>query len=346
MDVLQGADSINRFLHFPKTPISPFNRIGGRRQHLFVQEHQCLFHVGRKQLIQSRIDLAKSLDLFPKSGQFLQSSAHFTSTIKQTVNLVHDFPELSKNRKPPGDLFQSFPLRHAQVPLNQQIPVFKKIGHLFFNPLLFSTGGLFSSVITCPASCYFRNGCCKLPANLCQSFKDAFADFLYHVKTADLMRNSGKVDLQRFGIKRGSISGNTLQKQRFAAKSISKSSKKFGDVSMPGGMIQNFKHQTMKSSIVDNRKNTERSIVNLINSNVSGKPVKGVIQIGSANDGRAFFFPPLQPSFERFPGEPTRNDPARGASLSHRREDHPQRPDGWPCEQFWWNIGNTARRGH
>jgi hypothetical protein len=82
------------------------------------------------------------------------------------------------------------------------------------------------------------------------------------------MRNSGKNDLQGFRIKWGSIGGNALQSQSFAAKSLSKSSKKFGDISMGGRMIKNLEHQAMKSTIVDNRKNTERAIINLVNGNL------------------------------------------------------------------------------
>jgi len=63
-------------------------------------------------------------------------------------------------------------------------------------------------------------------------------------------------------------------------------------------MVQNLIMQTMEFMIIYYEKDTERTVIQLIGGNITGKPREGLVKVIGLDGHFSFFFPPPQPSSE------------------------------------------------
>jgi hypothetical protein len=62
VDLLLGANAINRFLHLAVAAITPFCSVGGRRYQPIVEKSQGLFQIGGLKLAQGFSDRLEAAD--------------------------------------------------------------------------------------------------------------------------------------------------------------------------------------------------------------------------------------------------------------------------------------------
>jgi hypothetical protein len=96
MDVLLGADAVDRLLHLAMTTVPSLYGVGSRRKLLVIQKRQCLFQMGGLKLAQDFVDRLEASDTPAQLGQFRQGRVGAAAAIEQAVNFLHDVPHGSQ----------------------------------------------------------------------------------------------------------------------------------------------------------------------------------------------------------------------------------------------------------
>jgi len=185
-DVQLGSDAVDRLLHFAVAPVAAFDGVGCRRKQRIIEERQGLAHVRRKQLLQRSSQRLEPGDPLSQPGQFGQSGIRSAPAVEEAIDLVHDFPQISKGWQAAGDPPQGLAFGGGQVVLDKKMTVLEQVGDFLFEAFL--AGGQLTVGRRRPAPAEFRQRRFELAADLGHGLEDVFVQFGDHVELADLMR--------------------------------------------------------------------------------------------------------------------------------------------------------------
>ena len=107
-----------------------------------VQEHQGLLQPRRQQLLEHLPQPAEPPQPRPQLLQLGQRCGHPAPPIEQPVDLLHQPAQAAQLRPAAADPLERRPLRRAEPPLHEQVPVREQLTHLLLDPLLAPSGTL------------------------------------------------------------------------------------------------------------------------------------------------------------------------------------------------------------
>jgi hypothetical protein len=98
-----GSHPIDTLLHLSMTAIPALHRVRGGWQLRIIQKRQCLFNVGCEQFLERLAQRFEASNTASQDGQLFQRCFRATTTIKEVVHRIHDFPQMPQVSKPSRD---------------------------------------------------------------------------------------------------------------------------------------------------------------------------------------------------------------------------------------------------
>ena len=321
-EILHGTDSVDSLLHLSVAAVAALDGIGCGWEELFVQERQRLVHRGREDLLQLLAHRLEATNTRPKLCEFPQGCIRSTSTVKQTVDFVHDNAECAECWLTSADSPQCPGLDRRQMMLDKEVTVIEEISDLPLEPLLdLCPLGRFPSSRTTSLSC--RDTRMDGLPYFCSCPQDRLGQISDDVELADLVRDITE-DLQdRLGIESRAVGRDSLEFQTTAIEDPLEATEEPQDICVCRVVIKDFVDEPFELSVVHDREHAEGAVVEFIGGDVAGEITQGPSEVVTLDACFAFFFPTPQPSSEQWQRARRHGGLARDAMKLPGTEVHP-----------------------
>ena len=351
MDVLLGADAIDRLLHLAVTTVAPFHGVGGGRKQFVVEKRQRLVQVGRAKLVQDLADLLETANALAQLGQLRQGGVGAAATIEQAVDFLHDRRASVRNcGKPRVIVLQRPPFGRRQIVLDEQIDDAQR-----------------DPQFSVAAACRWRtarlaaavDGRPRLPrrlsrgqlfADLGHRPQDRLGQFLDDVEFADLVGDVAEHRPQRLGIQGRAIGGDAPQRQAAQPQRHPEAPEEGRDVRVIGIVIEHLVEEPFEGAVVHDGQDAKRPIVQLVGRDVPREVSQAPVEIGRPHLPGRLFSPRPPPSSGWWRRGQTRGDRATDANWRLDRASRPPRRVARPrkrrdgCSGLWARRSRTCPR--
>ena len=328
-------NSIDRPLHFPKSTVGSFHRVGGRGQEFLVKEQQGLFQIRREKLLES---FSKGFEPSNSLLELLELGnrcSHSAAAIEKPVDLVGNISQYKEGRQPTRDCPQSLAICGCQLPGDEQMPVLKDVPDFFLEAFPLPGYSLRRGPARAATS-HFRYSLFETPPNACDSLEDCLVDFHDDMENADLMRDRAEYLQDRLRIQGGPVRGYPQQHAAAGIQVGFAAGEEADDVLMGRVVVKHFEEQTPVSAVINKRQLADVSVIDFVYGDVAGEVGECLVEILPPHRDLRFFFPKPRPSSEWFPREQRRSGLATCARMRDHREDHLRQRSEWPSQQPVW----------
>ena len=247
-----SSDPVHRLLHLAMPAVAPFHGVGGRTQQAVVEEGQGLLQVGGLELLEDRSHPFEVADLSPQPSQFPQGRLGAAPAVEQPVDLLHDPPEGSQSRQPPGDAPQRPLLSRREVAPHEQMTMLEQIPDLPIE-------------VPAPPDLPFRLRCDGAPAgefrllrrqalaDLSDGTKDRLVQFRQDVEAADLMLHGAEDLGNRLRIKLRTVGGDPAKGQTAAGQGRPEAAEEPPDIPASRVVVEDRVAQPLEGAVIDDR---------------------------------------------------------------------------------------------